>query len=463
MNKNKNPIRKITTTMLILITIGAVDNIRNLPSTALFGGKIISFYLLASIFFLIPCALVSATLSAQYPNENGIYSWVKHAFGSRWGFIAVWLQWVENAPFFPAILSFIAATIAYLISPTLASNKLYLMSFVLSVFWALTLVNIYGIRISAWFSSFCTIAGLIIPMTLLISMGAIWIISGRPLALHLTLRNMAPHFGHLSNWVTLQGVLLSLCGIELATVHAKDTNNPQKSFPIALMVSVLIITVTLIAGSLSIAFIIPTQSLSLVSGIMETFTQFFDAFHLHWMLPIIAIMLTIGCVGGVNSWIIGPTRGLRIAFEERRSNTWLIKKNERNAPTSLLILQAVLVSAVIVLFFIIPGVSASYWLMSVLAAQIYMMMYILMFAASIVIRLRDRNPNIAFKIPGGLAGHLAVSAIGLIGSVIAFMICFLPPTNIRIVNIIEYETLLLSGLVILSFLPVLFVRRGKPH
>ena len=113
--------------MLILITIGAVDNIRNLPTTALFGGKIISFYLLASLFFLIPCALVSAALSAQFPEESGVYSWVKHAFGPRWGFIAVWLQWVENAPFFPAVMTFTAATIGYLVSPTLAQNKMYLM------------------------------------------------------------------------------------------------------------------------------------------------------------------------------------------------------------------------------------------------------------------------------------------------------------------------------------------------
>ena len=461
MNQSRH--QHISTTMLVLITIGAVDNIRNLPSTALFGGKIISFYLLASILFLIPCALVSASLSAQFPEENGIYSWVKHAFGERWGFIAVWLQWVENAPFFPAILSFIAATLAYIISPSLANNKLYLMCFVLTVFWILTMVNISGIRLSAWFSSFCTVAGLIVPMTLLLTMGTIWYLSGRPLALHLTLQNMTPHFGHLSNWVTMQGVLLSLCGIELATVHAKDTKNPQRSFPIALMVSVAIIILTLIAGSLSIAFIIPVKSLSLVSGIMDTFNRFFNGFHLHWLLPIVAIMLATGCLGSVNSWIIGPTRGLRIACEERSLSPWLTQKNQRNAPTSLLILQAILVSVVIVIFFLIPGVSASYWLMSVLAAQIYMMMYILMFLASIVIKYRSRLKTNTFNIPGGMVGHMLVSTLGLIGSIIAFLICFLPPTNIHIANVGTYEMLLTTSLIVLSFLPCLFIRKKKTN
>ncbi len=455
MNSSPRKHATLSITMLILITMGAVDNIRNLPTTALFGGKIISFYLLASVFFLIPCALVSASLSAQYPEESGVYSWVKHAFGQRWGFIAVWLQWVENAPFFPAVMSFVAATMAYIISPTLANNKLYLMSFVLVVFWILTFVNIKGLRLSARFSSFCTVAGLIVPMILLISMGAIWYLSGQPLALHLTLKNMTPHFGHLSNWVTMQGVLLSLCGIELATVHAKDTKNPTRSFPIALMISVAIIIINLIAGALSIAFIIPTHSLSLVSGIMQTFQQFFAAFHCQWLMPVIGVMLAIGCLGGVNSWIIGPTRGLRVACEEIKLSPWLIKQNQYKAPSSLLILQAILVSIVIVMSFLIPGVNASYWLLSVLAAQIYMMMYILMFAASIVLKWRSINTPWTYAMPGGKVGHFLISGCGLIGASIAFLICFLPPSHIHIANLTTYETLLVCSLLVLAFLPLL--------
>lgn len=462
MTASTNSVRSLSTWMLILITIGAVDNIRNLPTTALFGGKIIAFYLIASVFFLIPSALVSASLAARYPNESGIYSWVTHAFGRRWGFIAVWLQWVENAPFFPAILSFIAATIGYLFSPVLADNKIYLVSTVLAIFWILTLLNICGIKFSAWFSSICTVAGLILPMALLISMGAIWYFADKPLALHLTLENIMPHFNHLSNWVTMQGVLLSLCGIELATVHAKDTKNPQKSFPIALIISIVIIILTLISGALSIAFIIPVSSLSLVSGIMETFNHFLGAFHLNGLLPVIAIMLAVGSLGGVNSWIIGPTRGLGVALREGGYPQWMCKKNKINAPVSLLLLQAVLVSVVIILFFMIPGINASYWLLSVLAAQIYMMMYVLMFIASIVIQYKHPVRNKDYNIPGGKWGHYFISVLGLIGSVIAFLICFIPPSNIHIANLTEYETLLVGGLFVLSFLPLLFkIKRSK--
>jgi amino acid transporter len=448
--------RKLTLMMMVLITVGAVDSIRNIPTTALFGPKIIAFFLIASVFFLIPAALISAELAAQFPEDNGIYDWVKHAFGPRWGFIAVWLQWVENVPFFPAILSFIIGTIIYMFSPGLANDKTVQLILILGIFWTLTFVNIFGIRLSASFSSFCTMIGLVIPMILLISMGSIWYFSGRQLAIHLTLQNMTPHFSHLSVWVTMQGVLLSLCGIELATVHAKDTINPKRTFPLALIISVTIIILTLVMGALSVAWVVPAKDLSLVTGIMDTFSHFLASYHLNWLLPILAIMIAVGSLGGVNSWIIAPTRGLRVACEEGHFPKWFAKENKHKMPATILIFQAILVSIIIGAFILIPSVNGAYWLLSVLAAQLYMMMYILMFLASFKLKCSNPTKPDHYHIPGGFFGHTLVAFLGFLGSVGAFLICFIPPHNVSIGSESHYEMLLVLALVVLTFLPLAF-------
>ena len=444
--------KSLSVWMLVLITVGAVDNIRNLPTTALFGSKIIAFYVLASLFFLIPCALVSAEFSAKYPEESGIYSWVTKIFGPSWGLAAVWLQWVENVPFYPAILSFVAGTLGYMISPTLAGNRWFLLAVILGVFWLLTLVNIYGIRLSAWFSSFCTVTGLLIPMVLIISMGLVWALSNHQLAIHITRDNWLSHFDHLSVWVTMQGVLLGFCGIELATVHAKDAKQPSRSFPLALAISVIIIIVTLVAGTLSIAMIIPAKQLSLVSGIMNAFDVFLSAFKLHWVLPILGVMLAIGSLGGVNSWIIAPTRGLRIACQAQNRFPQLTRQNKHAAPVPMLLLQAVLVTVIVAVFVLIPSVNGAYWLLSVLAAQIYMMMYVIMFIASIVGKLRDSKEHAGYRIPGGRVGHIFVATLGLLGSLFAFVICFFPPSNVQIGSLVTYELLLVGGMFLLAWL-----------
>src|ERR1700733_814732 len=121
-------------TLVMLIT-GAIDSIRNLPATALFGSSLIFFFIFSAIIFLIPVALISAELSSTWSEEEGgIFSWVKHAFGENIAFLTIWLQWINTIVWYPTILSFIAGTIAYLINPELAQNKYYLISVILIIF-----------------------------------------------------------------------------------------------------------------------------------------------------------------------------------------------------------------------------------------------------------------------------------------------------------------------------------------
>src|SRR3990167_834182 len=294
---------------LVMITVVSVDSIRNLPATSLFGSSLIFFFTLAAIFFLIPTALVSAELSSAWPKQGGVYIWVREAFGIRAGFLAIWFQWIENVVWYPTILSFIAATIGFLISPKLAVSKTYLIADILIVFWALTIVNLFGMKASARFSNFCAIAGLLLPMTVIISLGIAWVISGEPLQIHFNFKSMLPHWDSADMWVALTGIVLSFCGMEIATVHARDVKNPQRSFPKALMISVVIIVFTLILGALSIALVVPKNQISLVAGMMQAFNMFLITDHLHWVLPIVAIVLVVGSLGSVSNWIVAPTKG----------------------------------------------------------------------------------------------------------------------------------------------------------
>src|ERR1700723_1915810 len=100
---------KLNSFALTLLITGAIDSIRNLPAAALFGSTLIFFFIFSAIVFLIPTALVSAELAASM-EEGGIYQWSRSAFGNRVGFLAVWLQWINNVVWFPTILSFIAGT-----------------------------------------------------------------------------------------------------------------------------------------------------------------------------------------------------------------------------------------------------------------------------------------------------------------------------------------------------------------
>jgi amino acid transporter len=440
---------------LTMITVGSVDSIRNLPATALFGSELIVFFILGALFFLLPAALVSAELSSQFPKQGGIYVWVKEAFGQRLGFLAIWLQWIENVIWYPTILAFVAGTIAYLISPSLSSNKYFLIGVILSSFWGVTLINLKGMKSSAFFSNLCTTTGLLLPMTLIIGLGAAWVFSGNPLQINFSLHSLIPAFHNSEGWTSLTAIMLSFCGIEIATVHANDVNNPQKAFPRALGLSVLIILVTLVLGSLTIAMVLPHSEISLVAGIMQAFHAFLSAYHLLWLMPFMAFMLVLGGLGSVNNWIIAPTQGLLVAARDGNLPKALQKTNANNAPQALLLYQALIVSVLCSAFLLMPSVNSAYWFLTALAAQLYMLMYILMFASAIQLRRTIPLKDNAFKIAGGFKGLVFVSGIGLLGTLTTFVVSFMPPNTLNVGGLVRYETALIMGLIIMCLPPFL--------
>ena len=115
---------------LTMINIIAVDSLRNLPISAEYGFSIIFYYLIAAFIFFIPIALVAAELATGWPKLGGMYVWVKEAFGAKAGLITIWLQWIYNIVWYPTILAFLATIAAYLINPSLAHNKFYLLSMI---------------------------------------------------------------------------------------------------------------------------------------------------------------------------------------------------------------------------------------------------------------------------------------------------------------------------------------------
>lgn len=446
----------LTIFSLTMITVGSVDSIRNLPATALFGSQLIAFFVMAAFCFLVPAALVSAELASGWPKQGGVYVWVKEAFGQRAGFLAIWLQWIENVIWYPTILSFVAGTIGYLIDPSLASNPYFLWSVIVASFWGVTLINLRGMHSSALFSNICALSGLILPMGLIIGLGTVWIASGNPVQIQFDLPSILPHWHDHGMWVSLTAIMLSFCGVEIATVHANDVENPQRAFPRALVYSVAIILSTLVLGSLAIAVVLPHGDINLVAGIMQAFDAFFGKYHLLWLMPVIAVMLVMGGLGGVSNWIIAPTKGLLVAAKDGNLPVFFQTENKKGAPVVLLVGQAILVTLLSTLFLFMPSVNGSYWLLTALAAQLYMLMYLLMFLAAIMLRMKAPQQERAFRIPGGMLGLLAVAGLGLMGVLTTLGVSFMPPEGIEIGSVARYEMTLVIGLILMTIPPLVW-------
>ena len=221
------PPKKIGLFILIMFIVGSIDSLRNMPPNAMFGPPLIFFFVIAAITFLLPIALISAELTSYHTDKNGIYQWIKEAFGEKAAFVGIWLQWINTATWFPSILSFIAGGIAYLIDPALSQNKIFVVAIILIVFWSLTLLTLNNFSLSAGFAALCTVMGFALPLCVMLGLAITWQLKGNPVQIHLHWHTIIPQFSNINNWISLTTIITAFLGMELATVNIQNMKNPQ--------------------------------------------------------------------------------------------------------------------------------------------------------------------------------------------------------------------------------------------
>ena len=448
---------------LAMINLAIIYSVRGLPLMAEEGFRAISFMAVSAAFFLIPISLVTAELASTWPpkGDGGVYIWVNEALGKRWAFLAIWLQWSENVIWFPTVLSFIAATLAYAFSPQLAENKVYTLVVVLLVYWGGTFANMRGMKTSAWISSLGVVSTLI-TTGLIVVLGFYWILSGNVSQIHFSVASFVPDFTHMDDLVFLAGALVIVSGIEVSAAHASEVKNPKKSFPRAIFLSVLVSISAIILGSLAIAFVVPQKEISLVAGLMEAFEKFFAVYHLGWLVPVVAVLIVVGSLGEVAAWILGPSKGLMVSGQHGLLPPLLQRRIHGDTPVNILILQALVVTALVSVFLLMPTVSSAYWILTALTAQLYLIMYLLMFLSAIVLRYKRPNIHRPYRIPWGNFGMWLVVMLGLSGGVFTLFIGFFPPSQLKTGSLLFYETFLVLGILIMCGASFLIYGLRKP-
>ncbi|MFC1643801.1 amino acid permease [Candidatus Omnitrophota bacterium] len=442
--------------VLAMINVAVICTLRGLPVMAKEGLALVFYYAVAAIFFLIPVSLVTAELATGWPPKGpgGVYIWVNEAFGPRWGFLAIWLQWIENVIWYPTALSFLAATLAYIYDPSLASNRLYLIIVILVAYWGGTFANFRGMKTSGVISTIGVIGGVFIPGIFIIALGIIWLLTGKPSEIVFSARSLIPDVTNIDNIVLLAGALLIFSGIEVSAVHAQEVRDPKRDYPRATFFAAITAIVVLTLGSLAIAIVVPQKDISLVSGLMEAFRLMLDKFGLRWLIPLIAILISMGAIGELCSWIIGPSKGLLTTAKQGNIPPFFQRVNEKGVPVNILLVQAVIVTGLAFVFLLMPTVSSSYWILSALCIILYLIMYIILYAAAI--RLRYSRPEVprAYMIPGGTIGMWVVAGVGILGAFFTLVIGFFPPSQLKTGNVYFYEGFLIIGTVIMCIVPL---------
>lgn len=452
---------------LSMLNIAAVLSVVNYPAQAEYGYAILFVIALSAILFFIPCALVSAEMASALPQNGGLYLWGKTAFNPAIGFMTVSMQWFNSLPWYGTVLTFIATSIAYMFDPRLSTAPWFVYLVILLVIWGSTLVNCLGISLYAKLSTIGVIVGTIVP-TIIIILGAGYrFLNGTSPTIPFEASKLFPQLSNGNDWMLFAGMIVSLAGIDMTALHITDTKNPEKTYPMAILVSSVVIIIATVLGSLAIALTVTPQKLSMASGAGEAFQNVCDGIGMPWLLVPLCLMLALGGITTIFTWLLGPSKGLLEVAEEGYLPRMLSYKNAQNIPVPILVIQGIIISILSLVVFVMPSIGSAFWVFMALSAQMYMCMYILMFAAAF--QLRRKHPELArpYKIPGGLWGMGIVCGFGILAAVGAIIAGFIPPSNIRSEgweHCFLYSFLLGFGTLFFLSLPVMMLRyERKQH
>ena len=410
--------KQLTLLGFFAITASMVMAVYEYPTFATSGFSLVFFLLLGGILWFIPvglCAAEMATVDGW--EEGGVFAWVSNTLGPRWGFAAISFGYLQIAIGFIPMLYFVLGALSYILKwPALNEDPITKTIAALIILWALALTQFGGTKYTARIVAF----------------------------------------------------ILSYMGVEASATHVNEMSNPGRDYPLAMLLLMVAAICLSSVGGLSIAMVIPGNEINLSAGVMQTFTVLMShvAPEIEWTVRVISALLLLGVLAEIASWIVGPSRGMYVTAQKNLLPAAFAKMNKNGVPVTLVISQLVITSiALIILTNTGGGNNMSFLIALALTVVIYLCAYFMLFIGYIVLVLKHPDLKRTFNIPGGKGVKLVVAVVGLLTSIMAFIVSFLPPDNIQGDSTDMYvELLVVSFLVVLALPFILYAvhdRKGK--
>jgi glutamate:GABA antiporter len=133
---------------MTLFTVCAILIVDQLAASAAIGMQSIFWWLLTFVLFFIPYGLITAELGSTYPQEGGIYAWVRRAFGPHWAGRTAWLWWVNVAFWMPAVYILFSGVLSDLFGLSLSLWGKITIALLLT--WLTVMVNVATLEVGKW-------------------------------------------------------------------------------------------------------------------------------------------------------------------------------------------------------------------------------------------------------------------------------------------------------------------------
>jgi len=398
MNENITRHKTLRKTDMVLFTVSAILLLDTLAAAASIGSSSIFWWIFLGIVFFVPFAMICAEMGCTYPEQGGIYAWVRNAFGGRWGSRVSWGYWVNTAVWIPAIFILFAGVLRQLFFPDLSLAMQIAIG--ISLLWIAVGLNAITLDIGKWIPNLGAI--LKITVFLAIIVGAVLYTREHGMANAITLETLAPNWSSGAQYIP--AIIYGMLGFELVSASSEEMVDPARDVPRSIFISGAIIIVLYTAATIAVLAALPTSDIDLVEGLMDTLRLFFDdgGFgELFVMILGVAALYTFFSNGV--TWALGCNRAAAEAAQEGElPSLFGIESKELGTPVGAAIAMGVFGTITLLLYgFMSTSNGDLFWSLFAFSAVIFLLPYIGMLFAYIKSRNSDTDRTRPYKVPGG--------------------------------------------------------------
>ena len=383
---------------IVLFTVSAILLLDTLAAGATVGASSVFWWVFLGIVFFVPYALICSEMGTTYPEQGGLYAWIRDAFGRRWASRATWAYWVNTTVWNPAVFILFAGIFNQMFMPNLSLTAQIGIAILLT--WIAVIVNVVTLNVGKWIPNIGAVFKVVV--ILAIVFGAIRYTQDHGMANPLTYETIKPSWGSSLQYLSV--IIYGMLGFELVSAGAKEMKNPARDVPSGIFISGLLTIVLYIAATVAILAAIPSAEVNLVEGLMETLYLFFDQTEAGRLF---ALVLGIGALytffsNGV-TWALGCNRSMAEAAAEGEFPAILAYELPHSGtPAGAAIIMGIISTLVLLLYGFLAGSKEElFWSLFAFSAAIFLIPYIILVFAFLRMRHKDAERYRPFRVPGG--------------------------------------------------------------
>jgi amino acid transporter len=399
---------------MTLFAVSAMITLDTVATSSALGVQSITLFALFALIFFVPYGLITAELGSGWPEEGGIYVWVREAYGQKWGTFTAWLYWVNVAYWAPAVFVVFAGTLAVAFWPGM--SRVWEEIIVIALIWVMAL--------SKWVNSASAVAKVAV-LLMLGAMGVAFVVKNGA-ANSFAPKQWVPSFG--ANWSFLPIIIYNFMGFELMSSAAGAVRNPRRDIPRMLLFAGAIIVGAQLVGNFGILAAVPLEDLSIVSGMADAMKLTFDAVlgsAATAVYDLFIVLLLFSFIGNMVTWSIGANHSMASTGLDRSAPGVFGHVNRRfKTPDYAFVLMGVLATALTVVNYQFFATKESvFWSIFALSSIVFLFPYLLMFPALLVLRKTQPGAARPYKVPWGAPGawvSVALTTAGVLFAIVLF-------------------------------------------